>query len=81
MTRCTAYDHLTDPVERAWLTSVEPAAVAANAHRFYDYLRDCGLAADSYTREMAFEKTADALGIDYDCLYNAWLDQRPLTLI
>lgn len=29
---------------------------------------------DSFTRELAFTKAADALGIDYDVLYTAWLN-------
>ena len=72
------YDHLSDPAERAWLIEVDPAAIAANAHRFYAYLVECGLPEDSYTREMAFEKAASALGISYDALYEAWLWEKPI---
>lgn len=72
------YDHLTDPTEIAWLTNVSPSDVLRNAHRIYDFMREGGLPADSYTREMAFEKAATALGISYDVLYNAWLDEQPV---
>ncbi len=72
------YAHLSDPAEREWLTNVEPADVLANAHRIYDFMRENGIPVDSYTREMAFEKTAEALGIPYDTLYLAWRDERPV---
>ena len=72
------YEWLTDPAERKWLTDVDPQAVKDNAHRFYDYLTEQGLGPDSYTRELAFQKAADALGLDYDVLYDAWLDEKPL---
>ncbi len=72
------YEHLSDPDERAWLTNVTPADVVSNAHRFYDFMRENGIPADSYTREMAFAKAAEALGISYDVLYQAWLDERPV---
>lgn len=75
----TDFSHLSDPGEREWLTNVEPLEVVRNAHRFYDFLRENGLHADSYTRELAFTKAADALGIDYDVLYDAWLDEEPAT--
>jgi hypothetical protein len=68
---------LDDPAEREWLTNVSPSDVVANAHRFYDFMRDEGVPADSYTRELAFEKTSDLLGISYDVLYDAWVDEQP----
>lgn len=76
----TTYDWLDDPAERAWLTDVEPRQVLANAHRAYDWLRECGMAPDSVLREAAFSKAADALKIDYDVLYDAWLDKRPVVM-
>lgn len=71
------YAHLDDPAEREWLTNVSPADVHANAHRFYDFMRESGIAADSYTRELAFGKAADALGVPYDTIYEAWLSETP----
>lgn len=74
------YSHLDDPAERAWLTAVPAADVAANAHRFYDFMREQGIPVDSYTRELAFEKASSELGIDYGTLYDAWLDETPLSI-
>lgn len=71
------YAHLDDPAEREWLTNLSPLDVLRNAHRFYDFMSEEGMPADSYTREMAFEKAAKALGVSYDVLYDAWLDERP----
>lgn len=73
------YAFLDDAAERAFLTEVAPAEVLANAHRAYDWLLDNGLDQDSFLRELAFTKAADALGIDYDVLYDAWLNQTPVT--
>lgn len=78
------YAHLTDPRERQWLTEVEPKEVLANAHRFYEWsaeqplLVEAGLAFDSYTREQAFAKASEELGIHYDVLYDAWLNEVPV---
>lgn len=69
----TDYSFLTDPAEIEWLTNVDSAAVLANAHRMYDFMAEGGMAPDSFTRELAFTKASDALGIDYDVLYAAWL--------
>jgi hypothetical protein len=33
---------------------------------------------DSFTRELAFQKAAAALNLDYDVLYNAWLHEMPV---
>jgi len=74
----TTYAHLDDPAERDWLTNVTPEDVLGNAHRIYDFMRESGVPVDSYTRELAFEKAADALGIDYDVLYDAWLNETPV---
>lgn len=75
----TQYAQLDDPGERAWLIALEPKDVVTNAHRMYDWMREQGVDVDSYLRELAFTKAADALGLDYETLYNAWLDERPLT--
>lgn len=72
----TDYSYLEDPTEREWLTGVSPAVVRDNAHRFYDFMRESGLPADSFIRELAFTKAADALGIPYDTLYDAWLNEE-----
>ena len=72
------YDHLDDPRERRWLSDLCPHDVVENAHRMYDWMRDQGIAPDSYLRELAFEKAATALTLDYDVLYNAWLAERPV---
>lgn len=74
----TPFARLSDPAERVWLTNVSPTEVLRNAHRIYAFMEAGGLPADSYTRELAFEKAADALGVDYDALYNAWLDEQPV---
>lgn len=71
------YAWLDDRTERDWLMIVKPSRVLANAHRMYDFMRETGTPADSYTRELAFEKTAQALGIDGDVLYDAWVDGKP----
>lgn len=74
------YDWLDDPTERAFLVEVDPAEVAANAHRAYEWLTERGVAPDSVLREAAFTKAAGALRVDYDDLYAAWLDRVPLVL-
>lgn len=67
------YAYLDDPAEREWLTNLDPADVLANAHRFYDFMHDCGLPAESFLRELAFTKASDALGMDYEVFYQAWM--------
>lgn len=74
------WSSLDDPAEREWLAKVPPSDVARNAHRFYDFMREGGMPADSYTRELAFQKAAEALGVSYDVLYDAWLDERPVEI-
>ena len=76
-TTTTDYAWLDDPAEREWLINVEPLKVLKNAHRMYDFMRETGMAPDSYTRELAFEKAAAALDVDYDVLYDAWLHEQP----
>lgn len=73
------FSHLDDPAERAWLRSVDPQAVMDNAHRFYDFMREAGIPVDSYTRELAFQKAAKALGVSYDVLYDAWIGETRIT--
>lgn len=75
----TDYAFLDDPAEREWLISLDVAAIRDNAHRFYDFMHDEGLPADSFLRELAFTKASDALGIEYDVLYEAWLNQTAIT--
>jgi hypothetical protein len=72
------YAFLDDDAERAWLTNVDPAAVLANAHRAYEFMAEGGLSADSFIRELAFTKAADALGISYEVLYQAWILAEPI---
>lgn len=72
------YSYLDDPAEREWLTKLNPADVLANAHRFYDFMREAGVPVDSFTRELAFTKASDALSVDYEVFYQAWLNERPL---
>jgi hypothetical protein len=74
------WSNLDDPAEREWLANVSPSDVAGNAHRFYDFMREGGMLADSYTRELAFTKAAEALGISYDVLYDAWLNELPVEI-
>jgi hypothetical protein len=64
--------------EREWLMNVSPTDIRDNAHRFYGFMAETGHPADSFTRELAFTKATEALGIDYDVLYDAWLDQKPI---
>jgi hypothetical protein len=71
------FAHLDDPAERDWLTKLEPSDIVRNAHRFYDFMREEGIPVDSYTRELAFGKAAEDLGIPYDVFYDAWLNERP----
>jgi hypothetical protein len=71
-----AYAHL--PIaEREWLMNLF-SVVLNNAHRFYDFMTETGQPPDSYTRELAFTKAAEALDIDYDVLYDAWLNEKPI---
>lgn len=72
------YSHLTNPAEREWLTSVAPIDVVKNAHRIYAFMNEAGLGADSYTRELAFDKASAALGVPYDVLDDAWLTEKPI---
>lgn len=74
------YSHLEDPAEREWLTNVSPTDVAKNVHRIYDFMAEAGLPPESYVRELAFSKAAQALNIPYEVLYDAWLDERPVSL-
>lgn len=69
------YSFLDDPAERDWLTKLDPADIVSNAHRFYDFMHDQGLPAESFLRELAFTKAAEALGLDYEVLYQAWLNE------
>jgi hypothetical protein len=72
------FSFLDDPAEREWLTNVAPTDVLANAHRFYDFMAEAGIPADSFTRELAFTKASEALGIDYDVFYESWLYFQPI---
>lgn len=72
------YPFLDDPAERAWLTEVSPTDVRDNAHRMYEFMRETGQGAESFIRELAFQKAATALGISYETLYDAWLEERPV---
>lgn len=72
------YDFLDDPRERQWLIGLQPQAIAANAYRMYDWMTEQEIDPDSFLRELAFTKAADALGVDYDALYTSWLDEVPL---
>lgn len=69
---------LTDETERDWLIGLRPEDVLRNAHRFYSFMSDQGIPSDSFTRELAFCKASQALGVDYDVLYDAWLNGRPV---
>lgn len=72
------YDFLDSPKEREWLTALEPQAVLDNAHRMYDWMTEQGIEQDSFLRELAFTKASEALGLDYDVLYQSWLDEIPV---
>lgn len=74
-----SYDFLDDVQEREWLIALDPQDVVANAHRWYEWAGQFGGGlCDSFIRELAFQKAADALGIDYGDLYNSWLDRIPM---
>lgn len=72
------YWFLDDPAERAWLVDLSSAAVLANAHRMYDWMVEQSVDPDSFLRELAFQKAASEMGLDYDVLYDAWLAERPV---
>lgn len=74
------YAHLSDPAERDWLTTVSPSDVLRNAHRIYDFMRESGLPADSYTRELAFDKAVEALGVPYNVFDDAWSSAQPVAI-
>ncbi len=74
----TDFTFLDDPQERAWLENVEATDIVANAHRMYEFMRETGRAADSFTRELAFSKAAYQLGMEYETLYRAWLNETPV---
>ena len=74
----TRYDFLESVREREWLVAVEPREVLANAHRVYGWMAEQGIDADSFLRELAFTKAADALMLDYDVLYRSWLTESPV---
>lgn len=77
----TEYDFLDSVQEREWLTALDPKDVLANAHRWYEWVAQFGgHLGDSFIRELAFTKASEALGVDYDVLYNAWLNQVPATV-
>lgn len=74
----TDYAFLDDPAERAWLISLDPADVLANAHRWYEWVAQFGGdLGDSFIRELAFTKASEALSVDYEVLYQAWLNGVP----
>ena len=74
----TQYEFLDSPREREWLTTLEPQVVLDNAHRFYDFMNEQdGISEDSFLRELAFTKASEALSIDYDVLYDAWVNETP----
>lgn len=69
-----------DTDEAALRAICAPKKVAANAGRFYDYLRENGIAADSVTREAAFAYAASALDRPYDDFYDAWMEETAVDL-
>ena len=50
-----------------------------NAHRMYAWMTEQGIDQDSFLRELAFTKAAEALDLDYEVLYQAWLNEAPIT--
>lgn len=73
-----AYAFLDSKQERDWLIALDPQDVHANAHRMYEWMAEQGIDRDSFLRELAFTKAAEALGIDYDVLYQSWMNETPL---
>ena len=74
----TDYSFLDNPAERDWLTTLEPLDVLKNAHRFYAFMDEAGVSADSMLRELAFAKASESLGVDYEIPYQAWLHEMPV---
>lgn len=72
------YSFLEDVTEREWLTNVEPLDILKNAHRIYDFMAEAGLPPESFIRELAFTKGSDTFGIDYEVLYQAWINEMPV---
>jgi hypothetical protein len=73
------YEFLDSVEEREFLIALDPKDVVANAHRWYEWVAQFGgYLGDSFIRELAFQKAADALGLDYEVLYTAWLDLTPI---
>lgn len=57
-----------------------PGAIVGNAHRIYDYMTEHNIGPDSVTREAAFEYAVADTGLDYETLYDAWLNETPIEL-
>lgn len=62
----------------AFRSAFKPSAIVGQAHRIYDYMREHNIGPDSATREAAFAYAAADTGLDYNVLYDAWLDQKPI---
>lgn len=73
-------DQFEPHIETQRLRSIfAPSAVVGQAHRIYDYMREHGIGVDSATREAAFAYAAIDTGRSYDDLYEAWLNEQPIT--
>jgi hypothetical protein len=51
-----------------------PQLILDNAKNIYEYLGENGGEPDSVARESLFAYASAELGVDYDVLYDAWLD-------
>lgn len=69
-------DGKVDPT--AFRSAFKPSAIVGNAHRIYDYMKSHNVGPDSATREAAFEYAAADTGRDYDEMYDAWMDEKPI---
>lgn len=59
-------------------SAFSPSAIVGQAHRFYDYMEQHNVGADSATREAAFAYAAADTGFSVDAIYDAWLEERPM---
>ena len=72
--RATAIE-LTDLDAEVFDKDFTPELILENAGRIYEYLDEKNGEPDSVARESLFTYAAEKLGVDYEVLYNRWLDE------
>lgn len=65
-----------EKIKKEWTVS----AIIQNAHRIYEWMEEQGTSTDSFTRELAFQYASDMTGLDYDVLYNSWMEVSPIAI-